>query len=79
MREKEIHEQFIADCKRDIEENSEQDNHCIILYKCRGFFNERKSVYKVYKNLDEYIKKGWNDIESIDLSYGVSPQLWFFD
>ncbi len=72
-------EEFIELAKKEIAEQNEQDNHCIIMYKLSGRFNEFKYVHKVYKNIDEYAIKGEKDADEIDEMYGVNVQVWYFD
>ncbi len=76
---KEMNDKFIQDCRESIKKENQEDNHCIILYKCKGMWNERKHVHKVYKNIDEYASKSMKDLQEIDFDFGISPQLWFFD
>lgn len=72
-------EDFVAEAMKDIVENKTEEQHCVILYKCRGFNNEVKYVHKVYKSIGEFAIKGEKDINEIDESRGVNVQLWFFD
>ena len=70
------HEIFISDCKKQIRDNKQEDNYCIILYKTREY---SKNVHKIYKNLDDYEKCGLDDINNLEPRFGVTLQLWFFD
>lgn len=70
---------FVKDCRKDISENKMENDHCIILYKAKGVFNEQKFVHKVYKNIDEFESRGLDDMYKIDFSFGIVPQLWYYD
>ena len=72
-------EEFCHDAEKDIKNEKQERNYCIILYKCRGFHNETKYVHKVYKSLANFKKKGEKDMKEIDPSRGINVQLWFFD
>lgn len=72
-------DEFINDCRKDISENSMENDHCVIIYKCKGMHNERKYVHRIYKNLDIFVTKGLSDMNELDVSWGIVPQLWFYD
>lgn len=72
-------DEFVAECRNDIKENKMETDHCIILYKCKGFHNETKYVHKVYKTVDEFANRGLDDMNDLDFEWGIVPKLWFFD
>jgi len=74
-----VTKEYIEESRIDISNRGEEDNHCMILYKTKGQFNERKSVHAIYKNIDVFEKKVNKDIDEIDPDFGISVQLWFFD
>jgi hypothetical protein len=72
-------DEFISDCRKDIKEHGKENDHCIVFHKTKGFHNERMYVHKIYKNIDEFEKRGLTDMNELEVSWGVTPQLWFYD
>jgi hypothetical protein len=71
--------EYIVLAREEIKNAGEESNHCMILYKTRGQFNEILIVHAVYKNIDEFELKAKKDMSEIDSKYGINAQVWYYD
>lgn len=71
---------LLDEFKKSIKEEKLTDNYCVIVYGSRGIdLNTNKHIRYVYKNIEEFEKKGESDFNKIPSEFGVAVQIWIFD
>lgn len=73
-------EKFIKDVEAyKVKEGISDDDFCLIVYDM-DYFNMKKSVKFIYKNIEEFNKRALKDIRKLnDLTASVEFLMWIFD
>ncbi len=72
--------EFVTNANKEISErNLKEGDYCIIIYKCKGIYNEIKKTAFVYSNIKNFEEKIDKHYSEISPDYGISFELWMFD